>query len=177
MIVFRQADARYPFLWESADQPAARWHAQGDGPAHYFADTPDGAWAEFLRHEEITDPADLATVRRRIWAVEIPDEAGAAVGLPPPVVTGGPDTYPRCQAEAARLRTAGARRLVAPSAALVDGGAGGTMVRGGPQPGTPRDGRVIVLFGPPSDLVGWTAGDRARPLDDLLARVRHFGDR
>jgi len=177
MIVFRQADARYPFLWESADQPAARWHALGDGPAHYFADTPDGAWAEFVRHEEITDPADLATVRRRMWAIEIPDEPGVAVRLPHPVVTGGTDTYPRCQAEAGRLRAAGARRLVAPSAALLGGGATGTIVREGPQRAAPRDGIVIVLFGAPDGLIGWTAGDAARPLDDLLARVRHFGDR
>ena len=59
MIGFRQVDARYPFLWEDSRQPEGRWHAAGDGPAHYIADTPDGAWAEFLRHEEITDPDDL----------------------------------------------------------------------------------------------------------------------
>ena len=59
MIGFRHADPRYPFLWEGAGQPAARWHAAGDGPAHYFCDTPDGAWAEFLRHEEISDPDDF----------------------------------------------------------------------------------------------------------------------
>src|SRR5215510_15922260 len=92
MIVFRQTDARYPFLWDDALQPAGRWHAQGDGPAHYFADTPDGAWAEFLRHEEITAPADLATVRRRMWAIEIPDEPGGRVRLAHAVLTGGPDT-------------------------------------------------------------------------------------
>ncbi len=177
MIVFRQADARYPFLWESGDQPAARWHAPGDGPAHYFADTPDGAWAEFLRHEEITDPADLETVRRRMWAVEIPDDAETPIRLPQAVATGGSDTYPRCQAEATRLRAAGARRLVAPSAALVRGGAAGTIVRDGPHPAAPRDGVVIVLFGPPDGLVGWIAGDAARPAGDLLLRVRHFADR
>jgi hypothetical protein len=174
MIVFRQADARYPFLWETNDQPAARWHAPGDGPAHYFADTPDGAWAEFLRHEEITDPADLATIRRRMWAVDIPDEPAEAVRVPHAVAVGGLASYPRCQAEAVRLRAAGARRLVAPSAALLEGGAAGTVVNDGPRPGAPRDGSVIVLFGPPDRLTGWTAGDAARPLEDLLPRVRHF---
>src|SRR5690606_7733130 len=74
VIVFRQADSRVPPLWETSDQPAGRWHGDGEGPAHYFADTPDGAWAEFLRHEEITDPADLEGVRRRLWAVEIGDD-------------------------------------------------------------------------------------------------------
>lgn len=62
MIVFRQADPRYPFLWDTAAQPPARWHGPGEGPAHYFADTPAGAWAELLRHEEITDPDDAATL-------------------------------------------------------------------------------------------------------------------
>jgi hypothetical protein len=49
-------------LWEAASQPAARWHADGEGPAQYLADTPVGAWAEFLRHEGITDEADLSGV-------------------------------------------------------------------------------------------------------------------
>ena len=64
MIVFRQVDGRYPFPWEDARQPAGRWHADGEGPAHCFADTPDGARAEFLRHEEISNPGDVQTVRR-----------------------------------------------------------------------------------------------------------------
>ena len=59
MIVFRRASAPSPFLWETAEQPPGRWHGEGEGPAQYFADTPDGAWAEFLRHENITDPEDL----------------------------------------------------------------------------------------------------------------------
>ena len=76
MIGFRHADIRLPFLWEGPDQPPGRWHGEGEGPVHYFADTPDGAWAEFLRHEGITDPDDLDTVRRALWAVEL--------GAPPP---------------------------------------------------------------------------------------------
>ena len=64
VIAFRHTDPRYPFLWECGSQPAGRWHAQGEGPAHYFNDTPDGAWAEFLRHEEITEPEDLSGIRR-----------------------------------------------------------------------------------------------------------------
>jgi hypothetical protein len=78
MIGFRQADPRYPFLWSDPSQPAARWHADGEGPAHYFADTPDGAWAELLRHEEIHDPADVVTIRRALWAVELGDEPASA---------------------------------------------------------------------------------------------------
>jgi hypothetical protein len=174
MIVFRQVDARYPFLWETASQPPGRWHASGDGPAHYFADTPDGAWAELLRHEEITTPEDLATVRRQMWAVDVGDARAEHVNVPVEMATGGLDTYPACQAEARRLRAGGAPRLVAPSAALKSGGARGMTVHGGVHECPPRNGLVIVVFGPPASLVGWVAGAAARPPDDLLERVHHY---
>jgi hypothetical protein len=171
MIVFRQVDARYPFLWEDDSQPAGRWHGDGDGPAHYFADTPDGAWAEFLRHEEIEDPADLPTIRRQMWAVDIGDADAAPVDLPASALT-GPDSYPRCQQRARSLRATGVTRLIAPSAALGAGGARGWRVRNGAHPDRPRDGRVIVVFGAPEGLTGWVAAVDARPPDDLLPRVR-----
>src|ERR1022692_1219001 len=121
MIVFRHADARFPFLWESADQPAARWHGPGEGPVQYFADTPDGARAGVLRHEGITEESELANVRRAMWAIELPDDLPAeAPRLPQPALTGGMTTYERCQKEARRLRTKGAPALRAPSAARLD---------------------------------------------------------
>jgi hypothetical protein len=174
MIGFRQVDARYPFLWEDASQPAGRWHGDGEGPAHYFADTPDGAWAEFLRHEEIDDPADLKTIRRQIWAVEIGDPPARPIDLPSNILTGGADTYPRCQQRARALRARGVNRLTAPSAALMPGGARPLRVRDGVHPGDPRDGVVIVIFGEPDDLLGWVAAVDARPPDDLLPRVHHY---
>jgi hypothetical protein len=177
MIAFRQVDARYPFLWESAAQPAGRWHADGEGPAHYFADTPDGAWAEFLRHEEITDPDDLATIRRQLWAVEIGDEPTEPVRLPDPALRGGPETYRRCQGEARRLRASGARRIVARSAALARGAARGLVVDQGVHAAASRDGMVVVVFGEPAGLIGWIAAAAARPDLDLLDRVRHYGSR
>jgi hypothetical protein len=173
MIVFRQTDARYPFLWEHSDQPAGRWHGEGEGPTHYFADTPDGAWAELLRHEEITDPDDLATIQRQLWVVDIGDAPAEQVTLKHDVSTGGLDTYPACQAEARRLRHAGARRLRAPSAALKPGNARGIVIDGGAQPGPHRDGVVIVVFGAPASIVGWVAAE-GRPSRTLLDRVRHF---
>lgn len=175
MIVFRQADPRYPFLWSDASQPAARWHADGEGPAHYFADTPDGAWAELLRHEEITDPEDLATLRRALWAVEIGDDPLKEASLPGADLTGGVETYEACCSHARRLRVRGTRRLVAPSAALVPGGAAGQEVTVGlERPGDSRDGRVVVIFGGPEGLVGWKAIERGAPPVDLLPRVRHL---
>jgi hypothetical protein len=100
---FRHCDHRTPFLWQSDTQPAARWHGEGEGPVNYFADTPVGAWAEFLRHEEITEPADLAGVRRSLWVVELPDGDYATPKLSTRVMTGGLASYTACQAEARRL--------------------------------------------------------------------------
>jgi hypothetical protein len=174
MIAFRQVDARYPFLWEDGSQPAGRWHAAGEGPAHYFADTPDGAWAEFLRHEEIVDPGDLATIRRQMWAVEIGKAPARRVALPADVLSGGIETYARCQTRARTLRAKGVRRIAAVSAALTAGGARGLRVDRGMRPAEARDGLTIVIFGPPSDLRGWVAADAARPAADLLDRVHQY---
>jgi len=174
VIVFRHADARFPFLHESAAQPPARWHAAGEGPVAYFSETPDGAWAEFLRHEEITDAADLAGLTRSMWAVDLPDLPEVAPRLPAAAMTGGMSTYPRCRAEARRIR-ARAPGLVAPSAALLPRTPSGFRTDGGLRPGAPRPERVFVLFGAQPALVGWCACADGRPRPDLLARVRRLG--
>lgn len=174
MKVFRHADPRFPFLWEEADQPAARWHGEGDGPAHYFADTPAGAWAEFLRHEEIREPADLEGVERALWVVEIPDDVSAEPELPDDVLRGGPDSYERCREKATRLRRQGGSGLRAPSAALESEGSRGWRVDGGLRPTGSLTAVVLVLFGPRPDLVGWPIVDRGRPPAEVLDHVRYF---
>lgn len=174
MILYRHTDPRFPFLWEDPAQPAGRWHAGGEGPANYLADTPDGAWAEFLRHEEIKDLSDLATVQRGLWAIEAPDQHLSQPVLPSGTLTGSLASYAACQEEARRLRGLGADALIAPSAALGPGGACGSRVEGGLQPGPARDGKVVVLFGRRRDLVGWPAAAVGRPEASLLGRVRHF---
>jgi hypothetical protein len=174
-LAFRHGDRRYPFLWETATQPAGRWHGVGDGPAQYLADTPDGAWAEFLRHEGITDPTDLAGVTRRIWAVELPADIDSAtpVTLRAGVAEGGLDTYPACRRHAARLRAAGATALRARSAALLHGTAAGQRVRGALVEATPAgDGVVWVLFGPQPALRGWAVVDEGAPTERVLRSVR-----
>ena len=176
MILYRHADPRFPFLQETANQPAARWHAAGEGPVQYLADTPDGAWAEFLRHEEITLEEELRNVRRALWVIQVPDSIRPAeLQIKPKIATGGLETYLACQAEARRLRSEGAKELRAPSAALLQGGAGGWMVKEGLKPGPSRNGFVFALFGPRPDLVGWAATVAGRPSRDLLKWVRYFG--
>lgn len=174
MILYRHNDNRYPFLWEDATQPSARWHRVGEGPAQYFAGTPGGAWAEFLRHEEISEEADLEGVSRALWAVEVGDPDTSAPKLPEVLSRGGRDSYPACQDEAARLRADGATALVAKSAALRDGRAGGWRVELGFREGPRADGMTFVLFGTQPDVVGWLVVDRGRPPVETLTAVRHF---
>ena len=174
MILFRHCDRRFPFLWEAKDQPAARWHDAGEGPAQYFADTPSGAWAEFLRHEGITDAADLPGVERALWAVDVPVDvlALATPKLPPAVLLGGTATYPQCRTEAQRLRKSGAQGIRATSAALLEGGAAGWRVDGGEQDAAARDGEVYVIYGRQPALAGWPVVEEGRPPARLLPRVR-----
>ena len=177
MIVFRHADPRFPFLWESADQPPARWHGPGEGPVQYFADTPNGAWAEFLRHEGITTTSELVNVQRALWAIDLPEDFSSRVQpprLPKSVLTGGIENYKSCRQEANRLRLRGAKALRAPSAALLPGGARGWNVDGGLRMAAEREGVVFAVFGRQPGLVGWLAAFLARPPDHLLARVRHL---
>jgi hypothetical protein len=174
VIVYRHADPRFPFLWESADQPPARWHSTGEGPVHYFSTTPDAAWAEFLRHEEISDEADLAGIERSLWVVDLSEPPRTRPRLSATTLAGGPDTYAACRAEARRLRDRGAEGLVAPSAAVDERTASGFRTDRGLRPARRRVESVVVLFGPRPDLVGWAACATGRPRSDLLRRVRHL---
>ena len=174
MIGFRNCDPRWPFLRNDATQPAARWHALGDGPANYFADTAVGAWAEFLRQEEIGDPADLPGVQRSLWSVEIPDAGYGVAALPDATFRGDRTTYPTCQSEAIRLRNAGHTGLKAPSAALIAGGASGWECAPNETMSVPRDGFVYVTFGTPAGFVGWPVVEAGQPPARILPLVHYF---
>ena len=172
MIAFRHADPRFPFLLEDSSQSAGRWNEPGE-LTQYFCDTPDGAWAEFLRHEEIRDPEDVLTIRRALWAVEIGEPPALRPDLPWEVLSGDQSSWRACAQCAQQFRTR-ADGINAPSAALHPGGARGWRVDGGLQGGPDRDGRVFALFGHRPDLVGWPATIEGRPTTDLLKQVRHF---
>jgi hypothetical protein len=176
VIVFRVCDSRFPFLWElpgGARQRPARWHGAGEGPVQYFADTPAGAWAELLRHEEITDPADLRGIATRIWAVRIDDIETHEPKLPLATLTSGPGGYEICRNEARRLRVEGARRLITISAALKPGEAAGYHVGvSGLKRAARRDGKVIVHFGRLSDAEGWCVAESGCPSAEILSQVR-----
>jgi hypothetical protein len=176
VILFRNCPPGVRFYWEVSTQPAARWHRDDEGPAQYLATSPDAAWAEFLRHEAITDPADLAGIERAIWAIDVSVELAALADpvLPLPILTGDETSYPECQAEAWRLREAGASGLKAPSAAVDPVTASGHRTDGGLVPGPPIDEATIVLYGLRPDDPGWFACAIGRPSIEQLKRVRHL---
>jgi len=103
VIAYRHTDPRFPFLREDSSQSAGRWNAPGE-LTHYFCDTPDGAWAEFLRHEEIRDPQDIPTICRALWAVDIGEAPSHRPDLPGQTLIDGPDTWPACQQAAQQYR-------------------------------------------------------------------------
>ncbi len=173
--LWRNTPPGLPFLWEQDNLFPARWHRRGEGPAQYLADTPSGAWAEFLRHEEILDPDDVAGVARDLWAVDVPRglvTAAAEMTADEGVLLGGPDSYPDCQALAAAARAQGAEAVAAPSAALQGGEAAGWRVDGGLVRAPAHDGRVVVLYGRRPDLVAQRAVAAGHPPPSLVEVVR-----
>jgi hypothetical protein len=177
VIWFRHTDPDDPFLREEAAQPAARWHGEDEGPVQYLSDTPDGAWAEFLRHEEITEERDLEGVRRALWAVEVREDS-ERIGRPRlfrRTLRGGVDSYEACRKEARRLRARGVTAIEAPGAALRPGAARGQLVRGDKLvEASALDGRTLALLGPRPEVRGWLCADSARPTGRVLALVNHF---
>ncbi len=145
---------------------------EDDPSLQTLCDTADGAWAEFLRHEEITEPDDLAGIERSLWAVAPTDESVSRPRLPAKVQVG--DEHLPCQAEARRMRSAGATALRAAQAALIPGGARGQRTDGGLQEGNARDGETLVLFERRPSLTGWRIVDAGRPPTRILPLVRHL---
>jgi RES domain-containing protein len=174
--LYRQCDSRYAFLWASARQPEGRWHALDDGPVQYLANSPDGAWAELLRHEEIHEIDDLAGISRALWAVELAEVPEARPNLDDATARGDQDSYAACQVEAKRIREARNEGLVAPSAALRGGEVRPWRAVGEANVSADeRSASVVVLFGPRSDLDGWLVVDGGAPPAHVLSRVRYFG--
>ena len=178
---FRVCDRRHPFLWSGPGQAAGRWNRSGDQPVHYLACTPTVAWAEWIRHQEITDPGDLAGVAAALWAVLIPQEWGKkeldSVALHFDQVL---DTSPAAQearlALVEHLKKQGAQGLLAPTAALHHSDKVLPAVRvsnGSEQPELlAMPAQVILLWCEARLLPGWCCVPEGRPGAELLPLVR-----
>jgi len=181
---FRVCDRRHPFLWSGPGQAAGRWNRSGDQPVHYLACTPTVAWAEWIRHEEITDPGDLAGVAAALWAVLIPQEWGSgeleSVAMPlDQVLDPSPAAQDARLALVEQLKKQGAQGLLAPTAALRESDAVLPAVRvrnGTEQPERlTRPAQVILLWCEASALPGWCCVSEGRLGAELLPLVRREG--
>ncbi len=174
---FRHADPRYPYLWEGHDQPEGRWHGPDEGPTHYFADTPNGAWAEFIRHEEITEVSDLDGIRRSIWVVDVPDDIEVGtLAVPNAQAFGGTSTYHQTQAAAREYRdnNPASHGFVTRSAALLEHGGKGREMDGGRVESSFREGMVLVLYGRFPRLIGWMCCRYGQPDPEILLLTRQL---
>jgi len=181
---FRVCDRRHPFLWSSPGQQAGRWNRVGDQPVHYLASTPIVAWAEWIRHQEIHTPEDLAGVAAALWAVLIPVDWDQwelrAVSLPLEQVL---STSPEAQIVRLNLvdhlKQQGAPGLLAPTAALTQSDSASPCVRVAHgqecQELLPLAAHVVLLWCAAEDLPGWCCVPEGRPGPELLPLVRREG--
>lgn len=69
--LFRYSSYDVPF-WVRGNTRPGRWHQLGDGPTQYWSMTPDAAWAELIRAEELFSESELDELRMPLWACRFP---------------------------------------------------------------------------------------------------------
>jgi hypothetical protein len=175
-LAFRWSDYDVP-LWTRSNSSTLRWNRARQQATQYLSLSTDGSWAELIRSERLLSIAELRLVSMPMWIFQVREtnladystfEKAREAGLPPQALVS--DDYERCQAEADRLRAAGFRGVLAPSAAL---------------PGEVN----LTLFGrrlavawdhPDASLMASFVRTRqlavGRPPDELLSAVRHRGE-
>jgi RES domain-containing protein len=130
--LFRYTDYDVPF-WSRPNSRPGRWHRRGDPPTQYWSMTPDAAWAELIRAENLRSEADLDLVRMPMWACRVPMvgllnltdiDVQDAQGVSEPELVG--DDWAPCQALGGTIRAATGAGVIAPCAAL-DGHANVTI--------------------------------------------------
>ena len=123
LVAFRYSSYDVPF-WVRANTRDGRWNVAGGQPTQYWALTPEAAWAELIRHENLRSEQELEFVRMSIWVCRVPvsmlvDLRIAAARdkwqASDEELTG--DAWAPCQSLGERLRI-DARGVIAPSAAL-----------------------------------------------------------
>lgn len=125
LVAFRYCSYDVPF-WVRPNTRPGRWHRAGDGPTQYWSLTPEGAWAELIRYEELSTEEELDEIRAPMWVCRVP-----RMGLAD-LTDGGVrdrhnltaedltvDAWGECQRAAVEIRRE-ARGVLAPSAALAN---------------------------------------------------------
>ncbi len=163
-------------LWTRPNSAGGRWHSPGDGPTQYLALSTDGAWAELIRHEELTSEDEISLVHIQMWEIRIDQELvvdystflkAEAAGFDPEALVD--DDYTHCRREGARLRAEGYHGILTPNAAL-PGACNLTLF--GPRVASSWDQPKLLRSSMPTHVVAVGA-----PPAGLLGRVRRYGDR
>jgi RES domain-containing protein len=164
-------------LWVSPNSRPGRWSHPEEGTiAQYCTLDVPSAIAEMVRYEDLREVDQARELRVSIWELRI--DEGAIVDYSTSERASGQgfaweslvsDSWEACQAEGLRVVGAGARGVLAPSAAL-------------PQ------GLTLTLFGPRTEIF-WQAEPSlsiqiparhvvtGSPGDHLVSYTRFFGDR
>lgn len=121
--LFRYSSYDVPF-WVLPNTRPGRWHVAGDAPTQYWSGSPDAAWAELIRSEELRSEAEVDLVRMPLWVCRFPFaelvdlrdiSAQKAAGLTREDLVG--ESWAACQQAGAVLRQSHSG-VIAPAAAL-----------------------------------------------------------
>jgi RES domain-containing protein len=168
-VAFRYCSYDVPF-WARPNTQAQRWNLPREDCTQYWALTPDGAWAEHIRANDIETETELDEIRIPIWVcrlscMDLIDLRQAEVRdryeLTAADLT-SPD-WGACQRAATSMRTEGARGLLAPSAALANAT---NVTLFGPRRQIAFDRRPALASAVPATVVAI-----GRPPRKLLERV------
>lgn len=172
--VYRATSYDVP-LRVAANRRSGRWNLAQAGTVQYLCLDAQAPFAEKLRHEDLRTQGEAATYTVTLWELEVNEgivvdystfEKAEDAGFPPDALVD--DDHERCQEEAQRLVSLGARGVLSPSAAL---------------PGSVN----LTLFGRRVE-VRWGAKARVasaipaqklvtgHPPTGIVERVRFFGD-
>lgn len=71
IVAFRWSSYDVPF-WARPNTRSGRWNRLGDEPTQYWSLSPEAAWAELIRHENLRTEDELDLVRMAFWVCRIP---------------------------------------------------------------------------------------------------------
>lgn len=172
--VYRATSYDVP-LRVAANRRSGRWNIAGAGAVQYLCLDAEAPYAEKIRHEDLRTEAEAGTYTVALWELEVNEgfvvdygtfEKAEEAGFPPEALVD--DDHGRCQKEARRLMSLGARGVLSPSAALP----GSTNL-------TLFGQRVEVRWGAKPGVSSAVPAQRlasGHPPPGLLGRVRFFGD-
>lgn len=123
LTAFRHTDYDVPF-WARPNTRDGRWNRAGDDPTQYWSLSPEAAWAELIRFENLHHEEELDEVRKPLWVCRVEVFGLLDLRTPGNLEQYGltadqlvDDDRRACQEASARIRS-DALGVITPSAAL-----------------------------------------------------------